>query len=568
MINLIERSKILKRMNWIETLFFKDSIAHSILIVALAIALGLILGKIKIKGISLGVTWILFAGIILSHFGMLLSPDVLVFVKDFGLILFVYAVGMQVGPGFFQAFKKGGLAMNLLAVCNVLLAGVVAVVIMRTSGEDVATMVGVMSGAITNTPGLGAAIETYSSMNGGAAEPVIGMSYAVAYPLGVIGLILSILFMKTVFRVNLDKEKEVLEKAAGCKESANIIAVELVNQSLYGKTIYEISHLIPFSLVVSRLYHSDGKMEIPSSSSVVEEGAKMLLVASKTDEDAIIAFLGKKIEMKMEEWEKLDTQLISKRLVVTKSEINGKTLAELNIRSQYGLNITRINRAGVDVFAAPNLALQVGDRVTVVGNEQAISKLASKLGNAIDRLKEPNLIPIFLGIFLGVVLGSLPIFIPGIPQPVKLGLAGGPLIIAILVARFGYKYKMVTYSTISANRMLKEVGISLFLAAVGLGAGNGFVETVLNGGYIWILYGFLITTVPLWITATIARFAFKLDFFSIIGMLSGSHTQPIALSYSTNTFKVSQSAVSFATVYPVSMFMRVLVAQLLVLLFF
>lgn len=551
-------------MSWIESLFMGQGVAHSLMLVALVIASGLLLNKIKIAGISLGVTWILFMGILLSHFGMVLDDQVLAFVKDFGLILFVYAVGMQVGPGFFASFKKGGVSMNLLAVMNVVLAGIVAYVLILLTDTQASTMVGVMSGAVTNTPGLGAAIQTYSDMKG-TEDPSIGMAYAVAYPLGVLGVIITILLIKAFFGIKLDKEKEHVAKKENDKDGTKIIAIEIHNSSVFGKTLYEIDRLIERKFVVSRLCHVDGKMEIPTSKSVVNEGDKILVITSKDNAPYIIAFLGKELSMTIQDWDKLDSQLVSRKLIVTNAPVNGRTLGALNIRAIYGVNVARVNRSGVDLVASRDLPLQLGDRLTVVGTEPAIEKLSKFVGNTITRLNEPNLFPIFLGIFLGVVLGSLPIFIPGIPQAVKLGLAGGPLVVSILVAYFGPKYKMVTYSTHSANMMMKEVGISLFLAAVGLGSGEGFVETVANGGYKWILYGFIITLIPIWITAIVGRFVLKLDYFSIIGLISGAQTNPIALAYSTNTFGMAQSSVAFATVYPITMFMRVLTAQILIL---
>lgn len=371
--------------------------------------------------------------------------------------------------------------------------------------------------------------------------------------------------MKKIFRIDIEKEKADIEKKNSTKDFAKQVAVEVHNSALFDKSIYEIDKLIDRSFVVSRLYHKDGKMEIPTSSSTVGEGDKLLIVTSMGNEASIIAFLGKKIDMDLKEWEKLDTQLVLKKLLVTNSSVNGKHLGELNIRAQFGINITRVSRAGVDLIASPSLQLQLGDRVSVVGSEEAIKKVADLLGNSVKMLREPNLIPIFIGIFLGVILGSIPILIPGIPQPVKLGLAGGPLIIAILISRFGPKYKLVTYTTTSANIMLREIGISLFLAAVGLGAGEGFVEAIAAGGYIWILYGFIITVIPVIIVAIIGRFALKLDYFSLSGMLCGAQTNPIALSYTNNAFSVPQTAVVYATVYPLAMFLRVLVAQMMVL---
>lgn len=551
-------------MNWFESLIFGEGIAHSILILSIVIAIGLSLGKVKLFGISLGVTWILFVGIAASHFNLLIDPSVMSFVKDFGLILFVFSLGLQVGPGFFSSFKKGGVKLNLLAVGLILMTALTTFLIQYISKTPMPTMVGVMSGAVTNTPGLGAAQQTLFDVTG-VDDSTIAMGYAVAYPLGVVGVILVVIAMRALFRVDINAEKEQIDKKNAAKDNAKKIAIEIRNEALFGKSIIEIDKLIDREFVVSRLYHTDGLMEIPTSSSVVGKGDKIFIVTSAANESAIVAFFGKKIEMEQEAWEKLDLQLVSRKLLVTKANINGKTLGELNIRAQFGINITRINRAGVDLVASPDLELQLGDRVMVVGSEKAITKVALLLGNSLNKLREPNIIPIFLGIFLGVILGSIPLMFPGIPQPVKLGLAGGPLIVAILIARFGPRLKLVTYTTLSANMMLREIGISLFLAAVGLGAGQGFVEAIVNGGYYWILEGLLITVIPLILTAIVGRLFLKLDFFTLTGIICGSQTNPIALTFSNNTYGVSQVAVAYATVYPLAMFLRVLVAQLMVL---
>lgn len=551
-------------MNWFESLIFGEGIAHSILILSIVIAIGLSLGKVKLFGISLGVTWILFVGIAASHFNLLIDPSVMSFVKDFGLILFVFSLGLQVGPGFFSSFKKGGVKLNLLAVGLILMTALTTFLIQYISKTPMPTMVGVMSGAVTNTPGLGAAQQTLFDVTG-VDDSTIAMGYAVAYPLGVVGVILVVIAMRALFRVDINAEKEQIDKKNAAKDNAKKIAIEIRNEALFGKSIIEIDKLIDREFVVSRLYHTDGLMEIPTSSSVVGKGDKIFIVTSAANESAIVAFFGKKIEMEQEAWEKLDLQLVSRKLLVTKANINGKTLGELNIRAQFGINITRINRAGVDLVASPDLELQLGDRVMVVGSEKAITKVALLLGNSLNKLREPNIIPIFLGIFLGVILGSIPLMFPGIPQPVKLGLAGGPLIVAILIARFGPRLKLVTYTTLSANMMLREIGISLFLAAVGLGAGQGFVEAIVNGGYYWILEGLLITVIPLILTAIVGRLFLKLDFFTLTGIICGSQTNPIALAFSNNTYGVSQVAVAYATVYPLAMFLRVLVAQLMVL---
>lgn len=551
-------------MNWLDSLLFSDSVAHAILVISIVIALGIMLGKVKVFGVSLGVTWILFVGIILSHFRFTVNPAVRSFVSDFGLILFVFSLGLQVGPGFFASFKRGGLRLNMLAVMIVVLGVVLALALHFITGTPLPTMVGVMSGAVTNTPGLGAAQQTVSDMTG-VVDESIAAGYAVAYPLGVIGVILTLLGVRALFRINIKKEKSDMASQETSGDCACKFAVEVRNEAVFGRTIYEVDHLLNRHFVVSRQYHADGKMEIPNSESVVNKGDRLLVITSADNADVVSAMIGRKIDMDQGEWEKLDTNLVSRRLVVTNSEINGKSLGDLNIRAQFGLNITRVHRAGIDLTATPDLQLQVGDRIMVVGSEKAIAKVAALVGNEARKLREPKLIPIFIGIFFGIIVGSVPIMLPGLAQPLKLGLAGGSLVVAILIARFGPRFGMVTYTTASSNMMLREVGISLFLAAVGLGAGQGFVDAVLGGGYMWILYGFLITVVPLIIVCTVARLVFKLDYFSISGLVCGSHTNPTALAFMNSTFEEPRIAVVYATVYPLAMFLRVIVAQLMVL---
>ncbi len=553
-------------MEWMEALLWGNSVAHSVLIFAITIAVGIMLGKIKIAGISLGVTWILFVGIFLSHYGMRIEPETLHFVKEFGLILFVYSVGMQVGPGFFSAFKKEGITLNLLA-CMIVLLGVLATYIIHAvTGLPITTMVGILSGAVTNTPGLGAAQQAYHDMFG-TNEPTIALGYAVAYPLGVIGIILSIISFRYIFRINFEQETHKIRSIQN-KEVKEIVALSLIvkNPALFDKDIFEITRMIDRRFVISRVYHSHEWLEIASSQTQIKEGDKLYVVVALQDADAVTAFIGEKINMEIVEWNKLDNQLVSRRIMITRSGINGRTLRQLNLRKNFGVNITRVNRAGVELVAGADLQLHMGDRVTVVGNELAVDNVTKILGNSIRRLREPNLIPIFLGIFLGVLLGSIPFVFPGIPQPVKLGLAGGPLLVAILISRFGPKYKLVTYTTTSANLMLREIGISLFLAAVGLGAGEGFISTIVEGGgYVWIGYGVIITVVPLLIVGLIARLVYHINYFTLMGLLAGSTTDPPALAYANSSTDNDLPAVGYATVYPLTMFLRVLTAQLLIL---
>lgn len=552
-------------MEWITSLFFGSSIAHTVFTLAIAIAIGIALGKIKIAGISLGITWILFVGIALGSFGMQIDPTIVAFVKEFGLILFVYSVGMQVGPSFFSSFKQGGMRLVGIASAIVLLGVVTAYIIHLVTGTPISTMVGVLSGAVTNTPGLGAAQQAYTDSTG-LNDPTIAMGYATAYPLGVVGIIISIVLLRAIFRIKLDKEREALESANESKFAAKI-SIELTNANLFGRTVLETRGLINRSFVVSRVCRVDGKIEIANAQTLLNEGDKMLIICANDDVEAIEMMLGHRIDMQHSDWINLDQQFISRRIIITQPHINGKTIGELRLRSNYAVNVTRVNRSGVDLIPEHNLELQIGDRLTVVGSEMAIEAVAKTLGNSMRRLREPNLISIFLGIFLGVFVGSIPIVIPGMPQAVKLGLAGGPLIVAILISRFGAHYHLVTYTTMSANLMLREVGISLFLAAVGISAGEGFIDTVVNqGGYMWVLYGVIITMLPILLVGIFARKVFKLNYFTLMGVIAGSMTNPPALAYSNATASNDVPAVSYATVYPFMMFLRVLTAQLFVLL--
>ena len=459
---------------------------------------------------------------------------------------------MQVGPGFFSSFKKGGITLNMLA-CGIVFLGVVTAIILHyATGIPMPTMVGILSGAVTNTPGLGAAQQAFSDMYG-STDNTIALGYAVAYPLGVIGIILSIIFIRYVFRVNFDKENEQLnnEDASHTNEAKPV--------SLIVKN--------PADFVISRIWHdSDKQIEIVSANTVLMENDKVFVITTEQDAQTIKTFIGEEIDMERKQWIRMESQFINRRILITKPELNGKRLGQLKLRKLYGINITRINRAGVDLVATPHLTLQVGDRVNVVGTETAVTNVEKVLGNSMKRLNEPNLITIFIGIALGIVLGSIPITFPGIPQPVKLGLAGGPLIVAILISRFGYKYKLVTYTTQSANLMLREIGITLFLACVGISAGDGFVDTIVNnGGFAWIGYGFIITTVPLLIIGCIGRYFCKVNYFTLMGLIAGSNTDPPALAYANQTSGNDAPAVGYSTVYPLTMFLRILAGQMILL---
>ena len=557
-------------MEWLNSLFFGNEsfwgggVAHSVLILALVIALGIMLGKIKVAGISLGVTWILFVGIIFSHFGMRLNEHLIHFMKEFGLILFVYSIGLQVGPGFFSSFKKGGVRLNLLATMVVCAGVLVTCGLYVITGLPVTTMVGILSGAVTNTPGLGAAQQAYSDMTG-IDSPDIALGYAVAYPLGVIGIILSMMVLRRVFRIDFAKEeKKALDTMDVQHDSvAQPHSLSVVNPALEDKSIRELQGLVNRDFVISRIRRQGGEIEIADDDTLLHVGDQILVVTTPRDAAAITAFIGRDVQV---EWEQLDKRLISRRILITKPELNGKSLAQLKLHAGFGVSITRVNRAGVDLIAQPSLQLQMGDRVTVVGTEVSIANVEKVLGNSMKRLNAPNLIPIFIGIVLGVMLGSLPFTFPGIPQPVKLGLAGGPLIVSILISRFGPQYKLITYTTMSANLMIREIGIALFLACVGLGAGKGFIDTIIyEGGYVWIGYGAIITVVPLLVTGFMGRYFWKLNYYTLIGVLSGANTNPPALAYSSDLTSCDAPAVGYATVYPLAMFLRVLTAQLLIL---
>lgn len=557
-------------MDWLHSLFFTDGIAHTILIFALVIFTGLILGKIKFFGISLGATFVLFTGILVGHFGITVNHEISDFIKDFGLILFIYSIGLQVGPGFFSSFKKGGITLNMLAAGSVLLAVLVTVAFYYILDRRISMpmLVGIMSGAVTNTPGLGAAQEALRQAHeaGQINEiPQIALGYAVAYPLAVVGIITSIILVRVIFRINMEKEANAIEKEdESVKEKPERTNILLTNRALNGKTLHEIKQMVGRNFVVSRMKRGDD-YTIPQTETILEVGDSLLVISSLVDVEPIVAFIGERIEM---DWKASEKQLVSRRIVITRSEINGKTLGSLRLRSIYGVNVTRVNRSGFDLLGSANLTLQVGDRVMVVGELGAINKVESLLGNTLKKLNEPPIITIFVGIFLGILLGSVPFFFPGIPMPVKLGLAGGPLIVAILIGRFGYKLKLITYTTISANLMLREIGITLFLASVGLSSGGRFVETVLNGdGLLWVGIGVAITLIPLLITGIIGRKFAKLNYYTLMGLIAGSTTDPPALAYSNSIATNDQPAVAYSTVYPLTMFLRVLAAQLLILLF-
>ena len=557
-------------------LFLGQGVAHTILLLALVIGVGIYLGRFKVKGLSLGSTWILFVGIIASHFGLRSDPETLHFVKEFGLILFVFSIGLQVGPGFFHSFKSGGVKLNLLAAVNVLLAVIVTWVVSLVTGTDLKTMVGVMSGAVTNTPGLGAAQQTLVDVSvAGGMDPVaaskaasgLASAYAVSYPIGVIGVITVILVFRALLKIDPPKELAVLQAKEGTSGQARRMHLAVENPAIFGKTVHEILHGFEGKFVVSRIMKGD-EVILSTADTVLEEGDKVLVVTSQEEVDKLRILFGEEVPMHVQDWDKKDHHLVSRRLSVSKSSLTGKSLRDLHFREAYGVSVTRVIRAGVQLVARPDLYLQMGDGLIVVGPEENIARVADIVGNSSSALDKPNLVPIFLGIVVGIIVGSLPIRFPGIPQAIKLGLAGGPLIVAILLGHFGPRFKITTYTTMSANLMLREIGISLFLASVGIGAGENFVSSIVNGGYWWILYGALITLIPVTLTFLLARLVARLNFYQICGLISGSCCNPPALAFAQGMYGSDYASVNYATVYPLSMFLRVLVAQLLILISF
>ena len=552
-------------MNWFESLFFGAGVPHSIFILTIAISLGIYLShRLKFKGITLGITWILFCAIAMSHFGMHLDPMVETFAKDFGLILFVYSIGLQVGPSFFSSFGHGGVKLNILAISIVLLSCVTAYVIHLLSGEDIATMTGVLFGAVTNTPGLGAAQQAYTDVTG-ELNANIASGYAMAYPLGVVGIITVILLMRWLFGIKIEKEEARVSEEIGAQKEIEYIDVLLANPQVEGAHIRDLSRLCHMDLIVSRLVRPDGEDELPDVDTVLHVGDRIRVVVDKENEKSVL-LLG--METSLPTYGKAEAHLVSRHVVVTKLELNGKRIGDMNIRASYHVSITRIRRAGVELLATRDLRLQLGDKITVVGEERAVDRVESLFGNSVKRLDVPHLASIFLGLALGVAAGLLPIALPGLAQPFKLGIAGGSLIIAILMSCFGPKMHIVTYTTSSANLMIREIGIAMFLAAVGFGVGKTFVPTLLDGGYVWIGYGVIITLLPLLIVGVIGRVWLKLDYFSLMGLLAGSTTNPPALAYSTTVSSANdRAAVAYSTVYPLTMFLRVLTGQLMILLF-
>ena len=562
-------------MDWLINLFTtQDSIAHIVLLYGIVIAIGIMLGKLKIGGISLGVTFVLFCGIVAGHFGFTGPTPILNFLQDFGLILFVFCIGLRVGPGFFESFKKGSVALNgmsvLMIFLNIIVMFACYYLFFDTSNKtNLPMMIGVLYGAVTNTPGLGAANEALTSVFTNGQIPQIANGYACAYPLGVLGIIGATILIRFITKTNLKTEEEELEAEEAANPHAKPLAItlEVSNVYLAGRTLSQISEFLGRDIVCTRIFHQ-GEMTLPNKNTKFEVGDKLHIVCAEADAEAIKAFIGPETDF---EWENAKTEnqpMISKRVIVTNPKINGKTLGKMHFSSVYGVNITRITRQGMDLFASRNHHFHIGDRVMVVGREENVNRVAELMGNSARSLNVPNIATIFIGIVIGILFGSIPIAVPGVPVPLKLGLAGGPLIIAILIGRFGYRIKLVTYTTTSANMMLREMGLALFLASVGIKAGAGFVHTVVQGdGLLYVLTGFFITIIPILIVGPFARWKFKFNYFTLMGMIAGTYTDPPALAYANSSCSKEAPAIGYSTVYPLSMFLRIFTAQICVLFF-
>lgn len=560
-------------MEWLQALATDtSSIAHIVLLYAVVISVGIFVGKQKIPftGISLGVSFVLFAGILAGHLGFTGTLDTINFIQDFGLIIFVYCIGLQVGPGFFESFQKGGITMNMLATGLVLLNVAVMLVLYYTCFDvsDATTlpmMVGVLCGAVTNTPGLGAATEALGQVFKDSAAPQIAAGYACAYPLGVVGIIGGTIALRYLCRISLQREEDQItaERAENPHAKPHKMTLKVQNVSLDGKTLLQVRNFLGRDFVCSRALH-EGHVSIPNRDTLIHIDDSLYIVCAEDDAEAIVAFIGPEIHV---EWAVQDVPMVSKSILVTQPSMNGKTFGQLHFSSVHGVNVTRIQRSGMNLYADRNLRMQVGDKIIVVGPEDAVDRVANLMGNSIKRLDHPNLSAIFVGIIVGIIFGSIPFAIPGIPTPVKLGLAGGPLIIAILIGRFGYKFHLVTYTTTSANLMLREFGLVLFLASVGIKAGGNFWNTVVEGDglkYVWC--GFLITVVPILIIGLLARLKYKMNYFTLMGLLAGATTDPPALAFANSSANNDAPAVGYSTVYPLSMFLRILTAQIIILL--
>jgi len=565
-------------MEWITNLFIQNGMAHTVLILGLVIAVGVLLGKVKFGGVALGVTFVLFAGIVCGHLGFSANPEfadkeLLTFLQDFGLILFVFFIGLQVGPGFFESFKGGGVQMNLCAVLMICLNIAVMFgcyfLFFDGGSHDLAMMTGALYGAVTNTPGLGAANEAVKTLGEGAfggSLPQLASSYACAYPLGVLGIIGATVLVRFICKINLDKEEKDLEDAdaANPNETPCILSLKAENSFISGRTVLELTEFLKRDFVITRMF-KNGELVIPNKDTVLEHGDELYLVCAEVDVEAVKAFIGPETDRKWEVDEATNKNMVSRKILVTNSRINGKKFGSIHFSSVYGVNVTRITRQGMSIFASKNHHFHVGDKITVVGKEENVQRVAELMGDSKKRLSHPNLATIFIGIFVGIIFGQIPIYFPGMPVAMKLGLAGGPLCIAILIGRFGHLWHLVTYTTNSANLMMREFGLCLFLACVGIKAGDGFVDTIMNGGLWYVFCGFLITIIPILIVGPLARWKFKFNYFTLMGMIAGTYTDPPALGFANASCSKDAPAIGYSTVYPLSMFLRILTAQLIIL---
>ena len=548
--------------------YWGGGVSHSIFILSLVITLGLLLGRIKVKNVSLGLTWVLIIGIVFGYFNLNLNMELLHFMREFGLVLFVYCIGMQVGPGFFSSFKKGGLSLNMLIVVTILISFVLVIGLHYATGTSMTALAGILSGAVTNTPSLGAAQQAYFGLKGVEA-PEIATGYALAYPMGVIGVILSFILLRYILRIKPTRAENEAERGLGQLEQLTVrsFTLEVSNQRIDGQTVAQVKNIIHRHFVISRII-MEGQQEhnaVVNGQTQLHQHDRLLVVAAPADIDAITALIGKQIDF---DWAPYGKELISRRILVTRPELNGKTLQQLNLNTNFGATVTRVNRNGVDLVAHPHLRLQLGDRLTVVASELSQSKIEKMLGNSLKRLNYPNLIPIFLGIALGCILANVPIVIPGIPTPIRLGLAGGPFTVAILMGYFGPRYHLITYNTISANMMLREIGITMFLACVGLGAGSDFFHTLINEqGLAWIGYGMILTMLPILLGGIIGRYFFHINYYTLMGVLAGGNTNPPALAFSNSLTTSDLPSAGYATVYPFAMFLRIIGIQILIMVF-
>lgn len=561
-------------MDWLINLFTtQEGIAHTVMLLGIVISAGVLLGKVKFGGIALGVTWVLFCGIFAGHIGFTADKDLLTFIQDFGLILFVFCIGLQVGPGFFESFKKGGVPLNIMSICIICLNIAVMFgcyyLFFDHTNVNLAMLTGALYGAVTNTPGLGAANEALTSIKDsfGGDIPAIANGYACAYPLGVVGIILATIAVRWISRINLSDEEKELEEAdsANPHETPHIMALRAENAYISGRTVLELSEFLKRDFVITRMYHND-EFIVPNRNTVITKGDDLYIVCAESDAEAVKAFIGPETGRKFEKERNDQINMVSRRIVVTNPKINGKTLGGMHFSSVYGVNVTRITRQGLDLFASRGHHFHVGDKIMVVGPEENVQRVADLMGDSEKRLAHPNIATIFIGIFVGIIFGQIPVMFPGMPTPMKLGLAGGPLVIAILIGRFGHFVKLVTYTSTSANMMLREIGLALFLACVGIKAGGNFVDTIVAGdGLLYVLSGFLITVLPILIVAPIARWKYKFNYFTLMGAIAGTYTDPPALAFASSSCSKEAPAIGYSTVYPLSMFLRILTAQLVIL---